>query len=397
VIDESHTDARDVEDHARRTRGAARTLLWTVALAVAGFVAWAAWADLDIITRAPGQVIANSRNQVVQAPDGGVLEAMLVREGDRVRRGQLLFRFEAAKAGAAFQESQGKVTALRATLARLQAEVLGTPPKFDAAKGNSEVVQVQRALYERRRRALDEEIAALQSSLSLVEQELAMNMPLLKSGDVSRADILKLQRQVAELQGQITNRRNKFLQDAQADMAKAQEDLDAILQIATQRREQLSYTEVRAPMDGIVRNVRLTTEGGVARPGDEILQLVPLDDDLVVEAKVRPADIGFLKTGLPATVKLDAYDYAIYGALHGQVSYISADTLLEEGRGSTETPYYRVHVRMPRSGLGATAAQRLDIQPGMTAQVEIKTGRQTVLRYLTKPVTKTLSEAMGER
>jgi adhesin transport system membrane fusion protein len=386
---------RDTVENARSARRTARLLLWTVALAVAGFVAWAAWADLDIITRAPGQVIANSRNQVVQAPDGGVLEAMLVREGDRVRRGQLLFRFEAAKAGAAFQESQGKAAALRAQLVRLQAEVLGTPPRFI---GNAEVVQVQRALYERRQRALNEEIAALQSSLALVEQELAMNMPLLQSGDVSRAEILKLQRQVAELQGQITNRRNKFLQDAQADLAKAQEDLDAIQQVATQRREQLSYTEVRAPMDGIVRNVRLTTEGGVARPGDEILQIVPLDDDLVVEAKVRPADIGFLKTGLPATVKLDAYDYAIYGALHGQVSYISADTLLEEGsRAANETPYYRVHVRMPRAELATSAARRLDIQPGMTAQVEIKTGRQTVLRYLTKPVMKTLHEAMGER
>jgi adhesin transport system membrane fusion protein len=392
---EADSYERDTVENARSARRAARLLLWTVALAVAGFVAWAAWADLDIITRAPGQVIANSRNQVVQAPDGGVLEAMLVREGDRVRRGQLLFRFEAAKAGAAFQESQGKAAALRAQLVRLQAEVLGTPPRF---VGNAEVVQVQRALYERRQRALNEEIAALQSSLALVEQELAMNMPLLQSGDVSRAEILKLQRQVAELQGQITNRRNKFLQDAQADLAKAQEDLDAIQQVATQRREQLSYTEVRAPMDGIVRNVRLTTEGGVARPGDEILQIVPLDDDLVVEAKVRPADIGFLKTGLPATVKLDAYDYAIYGALHGQVSYISADTLLEEGsRAANETPYYRVHVRMPRAELATSAARRLDIQPGMTAQVEIKTGRQTVLRYLTKPVMKTLHEAMGER
>lgn len=167
-------------------------------------------------------------------------------------------------------------------------------------------------------------------------------------------------------------------------------------QVLAGRREQLAYTEVRAPMDGVVRNVRLTTRGGVARPGDEILQIVPLEDDLIVEAKVRPADIAFIKTGLPATVKLDAHDYSIYGSLQGTVSYISADTLNEETRAGDMT-YYRVQVKTRDRNLSSRDNERIDIQPGMTASVEIKTGRQTVLRYLTKPITKTLDESLGER
>lgn len=384
------------ELHVAGVRRAARVLLWTVVLAVGAFAAWAHWAELDIITRASGQVIASSRNQVVQAPDGGVLAAMLVKEGMAVKRGQVLFRFEPARASASYQESLGKSAALRAAVARLQAEVLGTEPDFKGLEAFAELVRLQRSLFERRRSAFREEVAAIQTSLSLAEQELSMNLPLLKSGDVSRAEVLKLQRQVAELQGQITNRRNKYFQDAQAELNKNQEDLDSVRQILAQRREQLAYTEVRAPMDGVVRNVRLTTEGGYARPGDEVLQIVPLADDLIVEAKVRPADIGFLKTGLPANVKLDAYDYAVYGALAGQVSYISADTLSEETR-SGDQPYYRVQVRLSRDEASGQQIRKVDIQPGMTAQVEIKTGRQTVWRYLTKPIVKTLHEALGER
>ncbi|MCE1180953.1 MAG: HlyD family type I secretion periplasmic adaptor subunit, partial [Rhodocyclales bacterium] len=197
-------------------------------------------------------------------------------------------------------------------------------------------------------------------------------------------------------QGQITNRRNKYLQDTQSELVKAQEDLDGVLQVVTQRKEMLDFTEIRAPMDGVVRNVRLTTLGGVAKPGEEIMQIVPLDDDLIIEAKVRPADIAFVKPGLPAKVKLDAYDYTVYGALDGNVSYISADTITEEMRGA-EQAFYRVQVKISGSQLHSRSGEKIEIQPGMTATAEIKTGQNTVLRYLTKPVTKTLSESMGER
>jgi adhesin transport system membrane fusion protein len=373
-----------------------RLLLWSILFVIIAFVVWANLAEIDTITRASGQVIVSSRNQVVQAPDGGVLEEMRVKEGDRVKRGQVLFRFEQERARAALQEAQAKVAALRATVARLKAEVYGGEPKFPDLMGHTEFRDNQMALFKRRQAAIDEEVSALQKSLDLVKAELEMNLPLLQSGDVSRAEVLKLQRQVAEIQGQITNRKNKYFQDAQAELTKAQEDLEATEQLLAQRKEQWEYTEVRAPMDGVVRNVRLTTRGGVAKPADEILQIVPVEDDLIIEAKVRPADIAFIKPGLPATVKLDAYDYSIYGSLEGTVSYISADTLNEETREGAQ-PYYRVQIKTSGRSLSSRRNERLDIQPGMTATVEIKTGSKTVWRYLTKPITKTMDESLGER
>jgi adhesin transport system membrane fusion protein len=374
-----------------------RALVWGSVLAVAGFVLWAQWAELDQITRANGQVIASSRNQVIQVPEGGVLAEMPVREGGLVKRGQLLARFDKTKAEAGYLESQAKLAALSMTMARLQAEVFGRQLVLPRDAGRyPEFRDNQLALYRKRQSALQEEVQALESARQLVKEELEMHQPLLKTGDVSRAEVIKLQRQLVDVQAQITNRRNKFLQDAQTELVKAQEDLASAQQIAAQRKEQLDFTEVRSPMDGVVRNVRLTTLGGVARPGEEIMQIVPADDDLIVEAKVRPADIAFVKPGLPATVKMDAYDYSIYGVLNGKVAYISADTLNEDVRGN-EQPYYRVQIKTTGRNLAGRENEKIDITPGMTATVEIKTGQQTVLRYLTKPVTKTIRESMGER
>lgn len=380
-----------------KTEHSSRVLIWGCALAFVAFLLWADWAELDQITRASGQVIASSRNQVIQVADGGVLSELPVHEGSPVKRGQLLARFDRTKAEAGYLESMARAAALRATVARLNAEVFGGQPKFpEMLEAYPELKANQLILFNKRQAALREEISALNASMTLLKSELDMNMPLLASGDVSKAEILKLQRQMVELQGQITNRRNKYLQDTQSELVKAQEDLDGVLQVVTQRKEMLDFTEIRAPMDGVVRNVRLTTLGGVAKPGEEIMQIVPLDDDLIIEAKVRPADIAFVKPGLPAKVKLDAYDYTVYGALDGNVSYISADTITEEMRGA-EQAFYRVQVKISGSQLHSRSGEKIEIQPGMTATAEIKTGQNTVLRYLTKPVAKTLSESMGER
>ena len=374
-----------------------RILIWSSAVAIIGFLIWADWAELDQITRASGQVIASSRNQVIQVPEGGVLSELPVKEGALVKRGQLLARFDKTKAEAGYLESAAKASALKATVARLNAEVFGGKPKFPPdLEGYPEFRENQLALFNKRRSAVNEEIHALEQSKVLIKEELDMNIPLVKTGDVSRSEILKLRRQVVDIQAQITNRRNKYLQDSQAELSKAQEDLAGVLQIVAQRNEQLGFTEVHSPMDGIVRSVRITTLGGVARPGDEIMQIVPVDGDLIVEAKVTPADIAFIKPGLSATVKLDAYDYSIYGVLKGQVSYISADTLDEDNRNN-EQPYYRVQIKIREQNLVSKKQERIEIQPGMTALVEIKTGQKSVLQYLTKPITKTLNESMGER
>jgi adhesin transport system membrane fusion protein len=377
-------------------------LIGASTLAVLGFILWASWAEIDQITRAPGQVIASSRNQLVQAPEGGVLQELLVKEGALVKRGQPLANFERTRAESSFLEVEGKVAALRAAVARLRAEVLGGQPAWPAELARyPEIRASQQTLFVKRRAAFYEEIAALERSLGLVREELDMNLPLLKTGDVSKAEVLKLQRQVADVQAQITNRRNKYFQDSQAELVKTEEELASAVQTMAARREQLGYTVVSSPMDGVVRNVRLTTRGGVAKPGEEIMQIVPVDDDLLFEAKVRPADIAFIKPGLPSTVKLDAYDYSIYGALSGEVIYISADTLNEDTK-SGDQPYYRVHVKTRgRDLLGAKSGrrvgERIEITPGMTATIEIKTGSNTVLRFLTKPVTKTISQSLGER
>jgi adhesin transport system membrane fusion protein len=375
----------------------ASRLVWAAAAVVLGFLGWASWAHLDQITRGSGQLIASSYTQVLQAVDGGTLHTLDVKEGDSVKRGQLLAKLDGVKAQSSFQETAARAAALSANMARLRAEVFGGDLRFGPeVAGYPEFVGNQRILFAKRQSAIREEVAALQASLTLARQELDMNLPLLKTGDVSQADVLRLKRQVADLQGQITNRGNKYMQDSQAELSKAEEDLAGVNQVLAQRKDQLGNTRLLSPVDGIVKNVRVTSLGAVLKPGEELLSIVPGGDELVVETKIRPADIAYLKTGLPAMVKFDAWDYAIHGGFEGQVSYISADTLREDTRQGEQT-YYRVKITLNQNTWVSHKGNTIRLQPGMTAQVDIKTGTQSVLEYLTKPITKTLSESMGER
>ena len=372
--------------------------LWVVTFGLGAMLAWAYVSEIDQVTRATGQVIASSRSQIIQASDGGVLVDLRVKEGVKVKQGDLLARLDSTKVKAAFLETEARCAGLQAQVARLRAEVLNQKPAFDPElkRRYADFVDNQSILYQRRREALDAEIRIYKDSFDLVQRELEMNLPLLGTGDVSQTEILKLRRQASELQGQMTNRRNKYFQDTQAELAKAEEDLAGANQILAQRRNQFEQTELFAPVDGVVKNVRITTKGGVVRAGEEVMQIVPLDDDLVVEVKLKPADIAFVKPGLSAQVKIDAYDYTIYGALNGTVTYISADTL-EENLRQGEMPYYRVQVRTTGKALKNRPDEPMEIQPGMTATIEIKTGVNTVLKYLTKPLVKTFSESLGER
>ena len=378
------------------TRGM-RLGIWGAAAALALFVLWAAFARVDQYTRAQGQIIASSRTQIIQAPDGGVVEELLVREGDVVQRGQLLARLERTKTEAAYRETRARLGALSAATARLQAELFGTPLQFGPETANYPDFRAnQSALLGKRKVAVDQEIAALQRMHDLAQRELNMTQPLLKSGDVSLADVLRIERQIAELDGQMTNRRNKFVQEGQAELTKTEEDLAAARQLLVQRQDQLSNTELRAPVNGTVKNVRVTTRGGVLRAGDELLQIVPNDDALLVEARVKPADVAFLAPGQAVNIKIDAYDYTIYGSLDGQLSYISADTLSEDMRQG-EQAYYRVQVKTATPRFSRRPQESLQLQPGMTATIEIKTGSNTVLKYLLKPLVKTLDDSLGER
>ena len=374
-----------------------RMTLWTTAFALVVFVTWAYYAEIDQITRAPGQVIASQRSQVIQSQDGGIIEQLLVKDGDTVDRGQILVRLEKARSEASYLEARAKSAGLTATVARLRAEVFGGDPVFPPMLSNyPQFRENQIVLFTKRKAAIDEEVTALQTLLGLAQRELEMTEPLLKTGDVSRTEVLRLERQVAEIGSQITNKRNRYFQDAQTELSKALEDLAAVEQTMAQRITQVDQTELRAPLHGVVKNVRITTRGGVIRPGEEVMQIVPLEDDLLIEARVMPADIAFIKPGLSATVKIDAYDYTIYGDLPGKLTYISPDTLTEDLRQG-ELPYYRVRVRTEGRRFSGRPNEDLEIQPGMTATLEIRTGRNTVLKYITKPVVKTLSEALRER
>ena len=374
-----------------------RYLLWVTFLCFVAFVLWAYWAEVDQITRAPGAVVSSSRSQIIQSQEGGIIYELKVREGDIVERGDPLVVLESTRAQAAYLETHARSASLATTVARLQAEVLGRQPVFpEQTLRYPEFRHNQLDLLKRRRAAIDDDLHALQEMLRLIQKELDMTRPLLKSGDVSATEVLRLERQVAETKAQITNKRNKYFQDAQAELSKAGEEYESVEQMLAQRKSQLDQMELKAPLHGVVKNVRITTRGGVIRPSEEIMQIVPLEEDLVIEAKVSPVDIGFIKPGLQATVKIDAYDYAIYGALPGKLTYISADTLTEDLRQG-EQPYYRVRVRTLGRKFSGTSDKDLEIQPGMTATVEIKTGTNTILNYLVKPVMKTLQMAMKER
>jgi adhesin transport system membrane fusion protein len=254
----------------------------------------------------------------------------------------------------------------------------------------------QQQLFSRRRMAQVQDIGALQRMLRLVEQELAMNRPLLEFGDVSRSEIIRLERSVADFEGQIANRQNKYLQDLQTEYAKIEEDLVTAEQTLTQRQSAFAVTKLEAPTDGIVKNVRLTTIGGVLRPSDEVLQIVPTGEELIVEAKVSPADIAYVRVGQIASVKFDAYDPSIFGSANGRVSYISPDTLTEQ-KPTGEQVFYRVHIRVDTRTMRPRVDQSIEIQPGMTATTEILTGYNTVLKYLLKPLIKTVDGSFGER
>lgn len=358
---------------------------------------WAAFSKIDQTTRAVGQVITSAKSQVIQSFDGGVLEELLVKEGDTVEKDQILAKLDRTRMLTTYLETKAKAAALSTAVSRLRTEVYGQPLKFDVISNDHPEFQAnQKILLKKRQQALNEELESIKEQLNLAVAELNMTEPLLKTGDVSKVEVLRLQRQANDLRAQISNKRNKYFQDTQAELNKLEEDFAGVLQVLTQKKEQLDRIELRAPMAGVVKNVKITTLGGVIKPGEEVMQIVPSGDDLVIEAKIKPSDIAFLKPGLEAIIKLDAYDYSIYGTLKGQLIYISADTITEDSKSGEQT-YYRAKIQTNVKQFSSKPKEKLEIQPGMTATIEIITGEHTVLSYLTKPITKTLKESMTER
>ena len=371
-----------------------------IAIIVAGLLVlfiWAAFSKIDQVTRASARVIAAERTQVIQTPDAGVVTKLHVREGDVVKTGQLLVTLEKERAQAAVDDSKAKVAALRITVSRLQAEVYGKPLRFESdLQIYSDYIRNQTDLYNRRQTAFNGDIGSLQRMLKIADRELQINSRLVATFDVSVAEVLRLERAAADISAQITNRRNKYFQDSQTEMTKAQEDLNTQQELLRDRIQVLDHTELLSPANGIVNNIRATTLGAVLRAGDTVLEISPTDGDLIAEAKVNPSDIAFVEVGQTAFVKLDAYDSSIFGALTGQVIYVSPDSLTEDSKQGP-TSFYRVHVLVKEAEFKGNKTREIQMRPGLTATVEIKARERTVLSYLTKPISKTLSYSMGER
>ncbi len=374
--------------------------------ALATFVAWAARSELEEVTRGQGRVVPSSREQLIQSLDAGILTELLVREGDRVEKDQLLLRVDPTRAASLLRELQSKSNALAASAARMRAEAYGGALAFPAElrKEAPEHVRRETQAFTTRRRALDENLAGLKRGQALLDREIAITEPMVERGLVSEVELLRLKRQRNDLALQSSDRENKFRADAAAELARAEGELGQVREMLTAREDAFQRTEIKAPMRGTIKSIRVSTIGGVVQSGQDIMTLVPTEDTLVVEAYVRPADVAFLRPGQRAVVKLTAYDYAIYGGLEGEVEAISPDTLRDDRRGASPVAdaaddsgsYYRVTVRTRANALAAPDGRELPIIPGMTASVEMLGSRKTVLQYLLKPVSRA-SEALRER
>ena len=379
------------------TLQASRRILLVSTLALVVFLVWANVASLEEVTRAPATAIASSRTQQIQSQDGGVLEQLLVKEGDRVEAGQVLALIDETRARAAFLEARSKVVALSAQQSRLIAELFGQPPQYEALLSDyPEFIRRQNSLLAVRREAHSDELIAIERMKAIVQDQLSINRPLHKTGDVSQAELLTLEQQEADLSAKISKVSNDYLQDVEAQLTRVSEEVDAARQLLKQRKSLLDQTKLVSSMDGIVKSVAITTAGGVVRPGEDVIQIVPTQDQLLFEAKVSPKDIAFIKEGMPAFIKVDTWDYTVFGDLHAEVTFVSADTVDRELQ-SGELPSYTVRLKSKGARFDNLRSRSINIQPGMTATAEILTGERTVFQYLAKPIIKTLDEAFSER
>jgi len=377
---------------------ASMVVLMLIAAVFTGIIVWAYFARVEEITRGEGRVIPSSREQVIQSLEGGILEQMNVKEGDVVEAGQVLLKIDPTRAGASYREAQSKALALKGQLARLRSEAYGQPLVFPTdVIAVPSIVSAETEAYNARKQALEEGIAGLQKSLSLANGELAVSERLAKQGLISDVEILRMKRQANDFNLQISERRNKYRSDANAELTRVESELAQSVENAAGREDVMKRTTLTAPLKGIVKNVRVNTIGGVIQQGQDIMEIVPLEDKLLVEAKILPADVAFLRPGLDATVKISAYDFAIYGGLHGKVELISPDTIKDDDRARQGKPdtYYRVLIRTDQAEL-TRGDKHFPIIPGMTATAEIRTGEKTILDYLLKPALKA-REAFRER
>ena len=368
---------------------------------IIAFIIWAYFSPLEEVAQGQGRIIPSSREQIVQSLDPGTIQEMLVKEGDTVEKGQILLRLDDTRSSAILRESQAKVENLEAMVARLQAEAYNTNLVFPDHISD-ELKKREEAAYVSRRRAMEEQVSGLRQSKDVLEQQIAISEPMVKRGVMSQVDLLRMQRDSHDLEAQITERQNRYTTDASNELVKTESELAQAKVNMAMRADPVERSQIRAPMNGIVKNIRINTIGGVVNAGQDILEIVPIEDNLLVEAYIRPNDVAFIRPGLPAVVKLTAYDYAIYGGLQGEVTLISPDTLSDEKHNASELKlnmnnvYYRILVKTSGSHLVDKNGNEMPIIPGMVATVDVKTGEKTVFQYLIKPITR-MKQALRER
>jgi adhesin transport system membrane fusion protein len=368
-----------------------------VLLLLVVFLGWAAYFELDQTVRAQGKLIPADHTQIIQVADGGVLSRILVQEGDTVVSGQPLAELEKERANASFTESRAKQASLEIALIRAQAEADQKTPYFGKNYADFPQFQsLQMAFYQQRKRSLVQDLENLTDAIVSAQHEYELNKKLFTTGDTSQLEVMRAQRQVTELQGRINSVRNKYLQDARAEAAKIAEELSTNYYRLEERQSVLDHTTITAPVAGIVKYQRMTTIGGVLRQGDELMQISPTETEPVFEVNINPADIGQLTAGLPATIRLDAFDNSIYGVLHGTLRYISSDTLTEQGPNGQANTFYRAKVSLRADKLNPKLSATM-LKAGMTATVDLKTGGRSVLKYLIKPIYKAFGGALTEK
>ncbi|WP_394659282.1 HlyD family type I secretion periplasmic adaptor subunit [uncultured Novosphingobium sp.] len=366
-----------------------------LSVGILAFLVWSYFGVLDEVAVGSGKVTPPSRSQIIQSLEGGIVNGIFVREGDIVRPGQKLATLDRARFSSMLGEAEAKARSLEATAARLEAEINGGTPQFSpAVREMPGLVGREMELMRSRRQNLQVATASMRESLALTRRQLAMTEPLVELGAANQVEIIQLRRQENEIQAKLDSLRNQYVIDASNDYAKAKAELDQVVQVVGGRRDQLDRTTLASPVRGIVKNLEVTTIGGVIQPGGSLMEIVPLEKNLLIETRMSPRDIAFLRPGQPATVKITAYDPSIYGTLAGTVDRISPDTLQDEVH--RDQVYYRVYVRTNRSTLHAKNGREYAIMPGMVSTVEIKTGSKTVLQYLMKPINKA-NEAMREK
>jgi adhesin transport system membrane fusion protein len=366
-----------------------------LAALLVAMVGWSYFASLDEVTTGTGRVVPTKREQVIQSLEGGILAVLHVRQDDVVEPGQILAQLDPTKTESQVEESAAKYRAALASAARLEAEVNQTELTFPKELDNyPELKAAETELYAARRRSLEETLRWIAESIELVNSELSISNSLTRVGAASNMEVLRLKRQLVELELKKAEAKSDYIVRAREELAKANTEVKALLPVVQGRSDSLSRLTLRSPVRGIVKNIEVTTIGGVIPPNGKLMEIVPLDDRLLIEARISPRDIAFIHPDQRASVKISAYDYAIYGGLEGKVTSISPDTIQDEAK--PEIYYYRVFIQTETDALVNKAGKRFPIVPGMIATADIHTGSKTVFEYLTKPVSHA-REALRER